>query len=193
MKKIFSVLLAVAMLCTMSISAFAADVDTTGSETSKDLQVKYVENTNKQDAYAASITWGSMEFTYTSDGQYWDTDTMTWKDSENAGTWSSSTITIKNKSSQGISVIFQYKGEMDNKGVNGYMIKDAGSTDQTGAEVTDNEPKTINIAPAIAGKDGKNGSANIFEGIITPFGAYTGTNSDAVKVGTITIALGSVE
>lgn len=193
MKKIFSVLLAVAMLCTMSISAFAATVDTTGSETSKDLQVKYVENTDKQDAYAASITWGSMEFTYTSGGQYWDTNTMTWKDSGNAGTWSNSTITIKNKSSQGISVTFKYESETDNKGVNGYVMKDLADSAQAEIQVTNEETKTIDMAPAIAGENGENGSETTFNCVITPFGAYTGTNSEAVKVGTITIALESMD
>lgn len=191
MKKIFSVLLVVAMLCTTSISAFAATVDTTGSETSKDLQVKYVENTDKQDAYAASITWGSMEFTYTSGGQYWDTNTMTWKDSENAGTWSSSEITIKNRSSQGISVTFKYESETDNKGVDGYTMKALGDYSQ--AEVTNEKPNTIYMISATAGEDGKNGCETAYKCAITPFGAYTGTNSEAVKVGTITIALGSIE
>lgn len=190
MKKIFSVLLAVAMLCTMSISAFAATVDTTGSKTSTDLQVKYVEdNTDKQDAYAASITWESMIFTYTSGGQKWNTDKMIWEDNE-GGTWSSSKITIKNRSSKGISVTFKYTSETDNKDVNGYTMEDLGDSSQV--KVTDGESKTIYMMPATAGNDGDNGYETTFNCAITPFGTYTGTDSEAVKVGTITIALGSM-
>lgn len=191
MKKIFSVLLAVAMLCTMSISAFAATVDTTGSKTSTDLQVKYVEdNTDKQDAYAASITWESMIFTYTSGGQKWNTDKMIWEDNE-GGTWSSSKITIKNRSSKGISVTFKYTSETDNKGVDGYTMEDLGDSSQV--KVTDGESKTIYMMPATAGNGGDNGFETTFNCAITPFGVYTGTDSETVKVGTITIALGTMD
>lgn len=191
MKKIFSVLLAVAMLCTMSISAFAATVDTTGSKTSTDLQVKYVEdNTDKQDAYAASITWESMIFTYTSGGQKWNTDKMIWEDNE-GGTWSSSKITIKNRSSKGISVTFKYTSETDNKGVDGYTMEDLGDSSQV--KVMDGESKTIYMMPATAGNGGDNGFETTFNCAITPFGVYTGTDSETVKVGTITIALGTMD
>lgn len=188
MKKLFSILLAVAMLCTMSISAFAADVTTT-DPTSQDLKVKYVAGSGKHDAYAASITWESMEFTYTSGGQTWDTTNMKWVDSTD-GTWSSSTVTIANKSSQGISVTFKYESAEDNKGVDGYWVKDPGNTGGDETKVTNENTAIINIAPATEGENGGNGRARTVTRTITPSGTYTGKNTDeAVKVGTITIVL----
>ncbi len=179
MKKLFAILLTVALLCTLSVSAFAATVNTTGSETSKDLTVKYTEGT-KVHAHAATIEWGSMEFTYTAGAQTWNTESMKWEYED--GAWSEpSTVKVSNKSSEAITVKFGFVAEADAKGVTGITVKK-----QADGTVVGNDGCQIEKAKEVAGG---NGTATECIFTVQPTGTYTGTNAAAVKVGSITITL----
>lgn len=170
MKKLFAILMAVALLCTMSVTAFAADVTTTGN-TSADLTVKYSSG-SKVDAYAATIEWGSMEFTYTSAAQKWDTDNLEWA-ADGTSAWSNAgTVKITNRSSQAIIAKFSFTAESDAKGVTGITVNGV-AIDANGYSIA----------------DATSGTATTATFSILPTGEYTGTNTDAVKVGTITITL----
>lgn len=178
MKKLFAILLAIALLCTMSVSAFAATVDTTGSETSKDLTVKYAEG-QKNHAHAATIQWNSMEFTYHAGTQTWNTETMKWEYED--GVWSeASTVKVSNKSSEAITVKFAFTAAEQANGVTGITVK------QNGTEVGESGHS---IAKATEGSSTANGTATECVFTVQPVGTYTGTNTEAVKVGTITITL----
>lgn len=179
MKKLFSFLFTAVMLCTMSVSVFAAAVDTTGQTTSADLKVKYSEGTGRTNNYAASIAWDSMTFTYTSGSEVWNTDKMIWEESD-AGAWSDAgKVTVSNKSSEAITVKFTYTADENNaNGVVGIKVNNA---DVVEAGYT--------IAAATAGSAGTNGTATKREFSILPVGTYTGTNTEEIKVGTITITL----
>ena len=174
MKKLFAVLLAVAILCTMSVTAFAATVTTTG-DTSADLTVKYSAG-SKVDAYAATIEWGSMEFTYTAAAKTWNTNTLTWDDNGTAAWSNAGTVTITNKSSQAITAKFGWSPESDAKGVTGITVN--------GSAISENG---YTIASADTGAATGNAQSQTFS--ILPTGEYTGTNTSAVKVGSITITL----
>lgn len=170
MKKLFAILMAAALLCTMSVTAFAATVDTTGN-TSADLTVKYAEG-SKVDAYAATIEWGSMEFTYTAAAQEWDTEELKWVATNTASWGNAGTVKITNRSSQDITAKFGFTAEADAKGVTGITVNGA-AIDANGYTIG----------------DATSGTATTATYSILPTGEYTGTNTDAVKVGTITITL----
>lgn len=170
MKKLFAILLAVAILCTMSVTAFAATVTTTGN-TSADLTVKYSAG-SKVDAYAATIEWGSMEFTYTAAAQTWNTETLQWENNGTAAWSNAGTVKITNKSSQAITAKFGWTPESDAKGVTGITVN--------GAAI---------VADGYTITDATSGTATTLTFSILPTGEYTGTNTSAVKVGSITITL----
>lgn len=175
MKKLFAILMAVALLCTMSVTAFAANDVTTTGNSSADLTVKYSSG-SKVDAYAATIEWGSMEFTYTSAAQKWDTENLQWT-TDGTAAWSTNagTVKITNRSSQAITAKFAFTAENAN-GVTGITVN--------GAAINANG---YSIASADTGA--ATGTAQTQTFSILPTGEYTGTNTDAVKVGTITITL----
>lgn len=184
MKKLFAVLLAVAMLCTMSISAFAAGIESSNitGEVSTDLKVMYKTGTN-EDAYAVTIRWDSMVFTYTSGGQRWNTEKMIWED--NTGSWSEAQkVTITNKSSLPIKAKFECVLEANPNGVDKIDITPINPT------LTAGDGGFYTIQEATPGTATENGTATEEVFNIRPSGTYTGTKTEAVKVATITIALG---
>ena len=179
MKKIFAILMTVAILCTMSVTAFATTIDTTGSNASAELTVKYSAG-SQTDAYAATIAWGSMEFTYTAATKTWNTTDLKWEES-NSGAWSAGSdsgagvVTITNRSSQAITAKFSWNAETDAKGVTGFTV---------------NGSAIVDSGYSIPTADGaSSNSAHIGTYTILPTGDYTGTDDTAVKVGTITITL----
>ena len=64
MKKRFTILLAIAMLASMSVTAFAADdgpVTTDGGSKEISVNAKYVDGVSTPDVISADIEWGAME------------------------------------------------------------------------------------------------------------------------------------
>lgn len=180
MKKFLVTLLAAVMLISaMSVSAFAAEVTTTGNA-SASITAKYSANADV-DAYAASITWGSMSFTYTGTHQEWNANDMVWETKGEAG-WTyesgANKVTIENKSSQAITAKFTFNAGDNANGVTGIQIN--------GADVV---AAGYSIAAATAGTGGNNGTATTAEYLVTLVGDYTSTNTDAATVGTLTIEL----
>lgn len=178
MKKLLATLLAaVLMISAMSVNAFAATTVTTEGNTTADITAKFSEGT-KLDAYKATIEWGSMEFTYTTSGQTWNPDTLTWDttgtpgwttaDSEKAGQ-----IIVTNYSSQAITAKISFSST--NGGVTGITVN---NTDVVEAGYT--------IASADTGA--ATGTAQVATYNILPVGAFT-MGGDAQVVGTITVTL----
>lgn len=109
MKKLIALLITFALVCCLSVPAFAADDTWTNDgadEFSSDVSATYVQD--KIDAYKVTIEWGALEFTYTDTAQIWNTTTHTWDDVEDSQPyWSvneegGDIITITNYSSQPI-------------------------------------------------------------------------------------------
>lgn len=106
MKKMISVLLVLALSLCMGITAFAADIEADGGEASADVKGTYVSGGTKSTVYSVDVTWGSMEFTYTS---YfignWNPDTHQYDDSTDAK-WTcdadANKITITNHSNTNV-------------------------------------------------------------------------------------------
>lgn len=170
MKKAISLILAVMMLCTLSVSAFAANITTTGDAT-KNLTVTY--SAGKQtDTYAASIEWEAMEFTYKVGGQTWNTEDLKWDDNGDTPTWSDAkNIKVINKSSTAINVDFSFAAAADAKGVTGITVNG-----------------TENLAGYTVG-DATSGTAQMKTFAIQPVGQLSDATAESAVVGTITVTL----
>lgn len=128
MKKMISVLLVLALSLCMGITAFASDIEADGGKASADVKGTYVSGGTKSTVYSVDVTWGSMEFTYTS---YfignWNPDTHTYDDSteekwtcdENANK-----ITVTNHSNTHVLATFSYTSEGIHDSINGDFDKD---------------------------------------------------------------------
>ncbi len=121
MKKFLSIMLALAMVMSLSVTAFAADMDLSEGNGSEQVVVKgeYVKGDN---VYAVQLEWGSLEFTYTEAGlTYFDTNSNIWQTS-GEGTWATTTpgtsdiITCTNLSSQAMGFYLTFTGD-SGKGV----------------------------------------------------------------------------
>ena len=144
-------------------------------DTAADITVKYAEG-EQIDAYAATITWGSMEFTYQAAEKTWNTETLAWEGTDagwvNDGSENAGTVSIENRSSQPITAKFSFTAEAEAYGVTGVTVN--------GAAIA---AEGYEIASAVSG------TAQTETFVILPTGTYTGTNTDAVKVGSLTVTL----
>jgi len=110
MKKIIAMLLAIVMVCALSVSAFAAVNDANLSTDLDDINVTgaYVKETREQE-YHIDITWEDMTFTYTEDKDEWNEDAgvLDWT-SVTTGSWNktTATITVTNRSSVAVDADF---------------------------------------------------------------------------------------
>ena len=102
MKKIMSLALALVMLMSLSVTAFAADtspktVEAENGTATIDVTAKYVADVaDPSDTYNVVVTWSGMEFTYTVEGtQTWNAETHKYDvQMDETGTWSENTATI---------------------------------------------------------------------------------------------------
>ena len=111
MKKVLSIVLAIAMIATMSAVAFAA-ADPTGSVKEEsaaaagtaefDVNATFAAAAHV-DKYKVDVEWDTEGFTYTEAATVWDTEDHVWVET-NAASWDGEgTITVANHSSEAIS------------------------------------------------------------------------------------------
>lgn len=177
MKKFLATLLAaVMMISAMSVNAFAATVPTTGNTTA-DINAKYTAGTDLH-AYKATIEWGSMTFTYTSNSRTWNPDTLKWDETNTSG-WTTDgsdkagQIIVTNYSSQAITAKISFQSV--NGGVTGITVN---------GEAVVESGYSINSADTGT----ETGTAQVATYNILPVGGFT-MEGDAQKVGSITITL----
>lgn len=115
MKKILASLLALTMIASMSVTAFAAtELETSPadgkSEGSYSIAVtgKYVLGSNIKETISVDIAWEEMEFTYTAGGSSYSPDTH--KTTTTVGSWNTDkkAITVTNHSNVGITAGFTF-------------------------------------------------------------------------------------
>ena len=110
MKKFFAISLAIVMILSISITAFAAiDVD---GDTSKNITATYnpSNNTSKK-IYAANITWDDVAVTY-SYGKDWNPDDLNYT-TDAAGSWTGADdikVTVENRSNASIWAKVEFEG-----------------------------------------------------------------------------------
>lgn len=110
MKKITTILLALALVFAMSTTAFAATIESSPGSQDIDVSAKYVGGVSVPTRYSVDVTWGAMEFTYTVSGtKVWDPETHTYTTSTQP-TWTASgnTITVTNHSNTDITASFAF-------------------------------------------------------------------------------------
>lgn len=110
MKKLIATVLALVMVMSLSVTAFAAE--TVGQNGSQDIDVtaKYSDTVTTPDVYSVDIEWDNMTFTYSEAGTMdWDPDTHTYEENVTAG-WDkeSANVTVINHSNVSVNVTFGY-------------------------------------------------------------------------------------
>ena len=172
MKKIISLILALAMVMSLSVTAFAAEGVTNGGTDTSDVKGTY-SSTATVTVYSVDIAWEGLSFTY--NGAFegnWNPETHEYEDATAAG-WAAGngTITVTNHSNTAITATPSYTAK------DGY--ESAGVSFSTNA---------LNVATADNGIGGAAGTAVTGTITVTPTGSLPEGTKDAV-IGTITITI----
>lgn len=158
MKKLFAIVIALAMMASLSVSALAVTV---GSG-SKDIDVKaeYKDNSTTPDKISVDVSWQAMEFTYTVSGENsWDDTNHAYNDNT-TGTWTSdtNTVTVINHSNVKVTVTFDFvveTGYDGRDGIKGSFTKqtfDLKSAAGIGTDAASLQELTGTTALALSGK-----------------------------------------
>ncbi|MBQ8833718.1 MAG: hypothetical protein IJ001_02175 [Oscillospiraceae bacterium] len=166
MKKIISTVLALALMLSLSVTAFASELG--GSQ---DVTAKYEKTETEEAIYNVDIQWGELIFTYSETTEKtWNPDTHTY-DTDVSGGWdkTETAITVTNHSNVAVDVAMS-------------VTPVAG----TGVNVT----LTGGNATLAAGVEGDVDGAASVTGKLTISGTPNSTVTEAgVKVGEITVTI----
>ena len=133
MKKFIAIIAAIALIATMSVSAFAADPVITG-DASKDVAANYEVGTGKEDEIHLTITWTDTVFTFKVSGKNWNETTMKWDDNTD-GTWSDAVAKVSYSSASSCPIVVTATYEADEVAVaNDEVVVNLAAAD--GAAVT---------------------------------------------------------
>lgn len=189
MKKFLALLLAVMMIASMSITAFAAsaakeEVTNTTTTTSTQSVTVVSSTAGSVPVYHVLVEWKALHFTYAfASGAVWDPSSHTYKNEANgAGTWSAtngtaiengvkitSAINVENHSNAQVWIKATYAQETQNYGVNADV-----SDKDTFHNLANAEGTTYDKAPAKA-----------FDVSVTG----VPTQNDEFPLGTVTLTL----
>ncbi len=176
MKKLFATLLAVAMLASLSVTAFAAE-NTGATPTEITVNGTYTPGAMADEKISVDIAWDAMDFTYTGASQgTWNPVTHTY-DGATEGSWSDNTpaITVTNHSNVAINATLDFTPAVD--GVVGTFTEVSGTENDNILELATAEGTTLENAPTATANFGISGAA-----------------IDADKtLGTITVAIAKAE
>ena len=110
MKKILSIVLALCLMMSLSVTAMADGIVTADSTATIDISASYKAGPASGDVISVDIAWGAMAFEYTDGAEgAWDPATHT-QGAKGAGSWSASgnEITLTNHSNVGVKAAFAY-------------------------------------------------------------------------------------
>ena len=170
--KIFITVL-VLLVATTPVSVFAADSILNGRNDAHniDVQAKYVDGVESPDVYSVDVTWGSMQFTYSTSGtREWDPSTHKYTDDVTGGwTESGNTVTVTNHSNRDVKVAFAYETAHGFDGIRGTF--------------------SVTSDTLSAGVEGNVAGADSVSTTLKLSGSLANNVSEFTKVGSITISL----
>ena len=180
MKKLFAILLAIAMIAALSVTAFAANNAAGSLQGGNEVAVygKYIAGADPIDVYEVVIEWDTMKFDYTDAQMIWDTTELDWV-VEEAAAWSvaegsSNEITLTNKSSKDVVATFTWAPGANYTGITAAW---------TG--LTDNK---VTVLSALNNE----GDAGVAAVEFMPAGQLADTVTILTQLGNITVAISDV-
>ena len=159
MKKLFATLLAVAMLASVSVTAFAAETNHGTQDTEITVNGSYVSGAAGSSVISVDIEWEAMNFTYsaTSEGT-WNPATHAY-DGQTEGGWSDNTpaITVTNHSNVAVNATLGFTADVT--GVVGTFTEASGTANDNILELATAEGTEVANAPTATANFGISGAA----------------------------------
>ena len=159
MKKLFATLLAVAMLASVSVTAFAAETNHGTQDTEITVNGSYVSGAAGSSVISVDIEWEAMNFTYsaTSEGT-WNPATHTYE-GQAAGGWSDNTpaITVTNHSNVAVNATLGFTADVT--GVVGTFAEASGTENDNILNLATAEGTEVENAPTATANFGISGAA----------------------------------
>ena len=159
MKKLFAALLAVAMLASVSVTAFAAETNNGTQDTEITVNGSFVSGTAGSSVISVDIEWDAMDFTYTGASQgTWNPATHAYEGATE-GSWSDNTpaITVTNHSNVAINATLDFTPAVD--GVVGTFTEASGTENDNILNLATAEGTEVANAPTATANFGISGAA----------------------------------
>ena len=159
MKKTLSIILALVLALSLSVTAFAAENNGTSS-TDITVNGTYIPNTSSADeTISVDIVWEAMDFTYTGASQgTWNPATHTY-DGATEGGWSDNTpaVTVTNHSNVAVNATLGFTADV--AGVVGTFTEASGTANDGVLELATADGTTVENAPTATANFGISGTA----------------------------------
>ena len=155
MKKILSLILALAMVMSLSVTAFAAETNDGKNDTSIDVNAIYSDGVNTPDVISVNVEWGAMSFTYSVNGtKQWDATKHEYTtNSDDAWSATGNTVTVTNHSNVAVKAELSFAADTAYNTVTGSFDKTVlllDSGDGVAYENADNDTATLTLDGTLA-------------------------------------------